>query len=190
MIDAPHLFGAEEVFDEEAERILSALAAVFGTPRWRVDGVRSAEWIANKWRHAAEAVAEAEALAAEYHDRIDRWLEEATRADRRTIEWATAHLTDWLRREHEADEKVKSRKLPSATIASTAGRERWEVFEEAFVAWARTNRPDLLRAIPQTVATLKQALTVKDGKAITEDGETADGVAVITGERTYTVRLT
>lgn len=184
----PHLV-ADDGPDPEAEAVVGALAALFGQPRWSIDSDRTAEWVMAKLRAAQGEVADAEALAAEYRQRIDDWLADRTRRARATSAWAEHHLTRWLADLHAADEKVKSRKLPSGKVTSTEGRVEWVVEDEdAALRWAADQGYDDLVATtlvgPQKLAA---RLTPHEptGRALTEDGEVAAGITIRRKPRTY-----
>jgi len=183
----PHLRAGDGP-DPEAEAVISALARVFGRQPWRIGGEREAEWCANRWAAAKATIDAIDAHADEYAQRIEEWRKARTAEAERTVAWASAHLTRWLEREHEADPKVLSRKLPSATVASKAGGERWEIHPDLFIPWALVNgRTDLLKITP-ALNEAKKALERKDDQAIDPDtSELIPGVIVEDSPRSFRV---
>lgn len=186
----PHLYGAEGV-DEEAERVVAALATIFGAPRWQITDDRTAEWVMSRLAAATAEVEAAEVEAAEYRQRIDEWLADRTRRARATAEWADAHLRRWWQGEVEASgEKVLSRKLPSGKVGSTAGRLEWQVLDEAAAVRALADEEDLDGLIVTKLAgvqALAKALVVDEagGRAVTPGGTVVPGIVVVRKPRTY-----
>ena len=189
----PHLFGGDGP-DEEAERVVAALAGIWGVPRWRITDDRTAEWVMSKLRAAQAELDEAEAIAAEYRSRIADWLESRTRRAVGTRKWAEAHLTRYLEDLHAADPKVKSRPLPSGRISSTAGRFEWVVADEgmALAAVQAAGLQDELVVPAQLVGPqrLAQVLDVDEPNeaAVTKDGTIVAGLVVRRRPRTFTAK--
>ncbi len=184
----PHLTAADGP-DEEAERVVSALAAIWGAQRWRITDERSAEFVMAKLKAADAEIGDAEALAADYRARIDDWLADRTRRARATHEWADAHLTRWWQEEVEANPKTLSRKLPSGKVSSTAGRIDWQVVDEeaAIRALADEGLDELVVTKLAGVQALGKALTVDEpnGRVVTADGGVVPGIVIVRKPRTY-----
>lgn len=179
-----------DAVDEEAERVVSALAAVWGAPRWRVTDDRTAAWVMAKLAAATAELAEAEAAAEVYRSRIADWLEARTRKAVGTRKWAEFHLCSYMEDLHAADPKVKSRVLPDGKLASTAGRLEWQVVDPAAAVQALTDEGLAELVVPATVAGVqKLAATLKPdeetGVVRTPDGTTVPGLVVARKPRTY-----
>lgn len=185
----PHL-RADDGPDPEAEAVVSALASLFGHPRWTITTEREAEWVMSKLAAASREIAETEQLAADYRQRIDEWLADRTRRARATSDWADAHLCRWWQREVEASGgKVLSRKLPSGRVSSMAGRLEWQVVDEqaAITALSHEGMDELVVTKLAGVQALAKALTADEpnGRAITPDGGVVPGLVVVRRPRTY-----
>lgn len=185
----PHLLAGDGP-DEEAERVVSALARLFGVPPWRITDERTAEWVMAKLRAATREVDDAEVLAAEYRARIDDWLEDRTRRARATSAWATAHLERWLADLHAADPKTKSRKLPSGKVTSTEGRLEWTVADEAAAVRALADEEDLDGLVVTKLAGVRDLAAAlmadeANGRAVTPSGTVVPGIVVRRKDRTY-----
>lgn len=178
-----------DAVDEEAERVVSALMRIGGRPPWSISNDREAAWVMGKLAAASREINEAEALAAEYRERIATWLYDRTRGAMSTRSWAEALLCRYLEDLHAADPKVKSRRLPDGRISSTEGRVQWEVVDEdaAIKALTDAGLGELVVtsvAGPQALAKLLLADQDK-GRAITADGIVVDGIVVGRRPRTY-----
>lgn len=185
----PHVLASDGV-DEEAEAVVSALARLWGAPPWRITDDRTAEWVMAKLRAAAASIEASEAQAAEWRQRIDDWLADNTRRARATSAWAEAHLTRWLADLHAADEKVKSRKLPSGKVTSTEGRLEWVVEDEDAAVRALADEEDLDHLVKTSLAGVRDlgaALTVDEaaGRAVTPGGTVVPGITIRRKPRTY-----
>lgn len=157
---------------------------------WEIQDRGAAAWAVSKIRQAhhtydvdtIDARNAIDALRAEA-DRIQEQVDARAKDRDHTVEWFTAHLTDWLRRLREDDPEVKSVKLPGGTVKSRAGREI-VTYEDAeavaryadehgldFAAWEpAVDKGPLLRHVKAT-------------------GEAPPGVAVERTDTTYSVDL-
>lgn len=176
--------------DEEAERVVSALAAVWGAPRWRVTDDRTAAWVMGKLAAAQAELDEAEAQAEEYRSRIADWLEARTRKAVGTRKWAESHLTRYLEDLNDADPKVKSRVLPDGKITSTAGRLEWVVIDEDVALEVVTDAGLTDLVVPARLAgpqMLAKVLDVREDleAAVTPDGHLVAGIVVRRRPRTF-----
>jgi hypothetical protein len=133
-------------------------------------------------------MADVEALYRHRSNELGLWREAARRRDERVRAFLVARLEAFHRARLAVNPRALTVHLPAGDLKSTAGQDAWTYTDEdAFVAWAQANgRSDLLR---ETVApdrnAVKKAFTVKDGKAVTEDGEVVPGVAVEDVDRTF-----
>ena len=86
------------------------------------------------------------------------------------------HLVAYLAAEIAAGRKTKSLELPGGTIKLTARQPKVDVEPEAFLAWAQTARPDLVRTKlePDKTALKKAAVLAEDGVVVI-DGEIVPG---------------
>lgn len=145
--------------------------------RWRINDDESAEWA---FRHLAEAEANLEALrlrADAWAEKIQRWFEQAAREPARSAEFWTAHL-EWYARRLRSEAGRKSVKLPSGALSTRTVAAAAEIAdEEALIAWASENCPELIR-IREDV----QVSTLREHVALEEPGVVWRRVDLETGE--------
>jgi hypothetical protein len=153
---------------------------------WRIDGDRTAEWVAAKLAAARGRQEERSAMAAEWRERIDRWQIDAGRRDAATIDWAVGELTRYMLDERRRDGR-KTVVVPSAKIRSTARPSSVTVTDEAaLLAWLDTHVEPALRdlVVRRTIRTgelrgLLHPVEVAAGWAVVDlDGQIPDGVTV------------
>lgn len=153
---------------------------------------RHAEWVAAKLRDLQLRRDEVVAQANEQRRLIDEWQQSLTSELDAQIEFREGQLVRYLQTLREADDKVSSHKLPSATITSRKGRTSVQVPDEAaFAAWAQAN-PDLELAstvVKPDKKRLGQLSVTGDGQLVTEAGEVVPGVGIVQGDRTYAVKV-
>ena len=136
-------------------------------------------------------VAHAEAVVAAEKDRLDAWLE------RRRAVHDTSFLEAALAGYHEArlarEPKLKTIHLPSGDLVARKQPDRWDIDDDAFLAWASEHHPDLIRVRPPEVdrAAVKKALTVHDdGRVIDgQSGEVVPAITVEAGGITFAVKV-
>lgn len=148
-------------------------------PLFRVTDLASADWAGRKIVQAQARIDEAKAYRVKVLAKLDAQVAREEARARPVIEFMEAMLTDWLRREIDADPKgAKSRSLPSGvTVKRVAGRESLVVEdEEALIGWALANEPQLLKYTPK-VADIKAAVKI--------DGLAVPGVALTRGEDSF-----
>lgn len=180
--------------DDEVRDYLEALSYVdpeghtppTPTLPFAVRDLGSADWAGRK-------VAQAQAKVDEVRAWRDRVVAEADAAvareearQRPTVEFFEWHLTDWLRREIEADTSKKPRKsrdLPcGVTVKRTPGGKTLVYTDEAaLVEWLDANYPECLNVSPRK-AEVKTLLT-KDGVKVPHVviEESPDGYSVVVG---------
>lgn len=125
----------------EAERVEEAFA---------ITDDSAATWALRKVARAEAEVARVLAVANGEIARINQWKADACRGPVDDIGFFKAHLVDYRRRLEDADPKLpKTYKLPAGDLTVRKGPSRVEVTdEEAFVAWAEVNDPELLSRKP------------------------------------------
>ena len=153
--------------------------------RFEVRDLASADWAGRKIRQAQSKIDEARDYRAKVIAQLDAHVarEEARHAP--TIEFFEHHLTQWLRRELDADPKgKKSRDLPCGlTVRKTAGRPRLVVDDhEALVDFLTSSEEthELVEAVWKYDANEVKRLVTRDGLAL-------KGAHVETGEDSYKV---
>lgn len=165
---------------------------------WRVDGDRTAAWALRRIaEHQAEIGRVIVAAAADI-SAVKAWEADATRAPRRSIEFFEAALIDYRHRMEAENPKLPSTyKLPGGNLTRRAGRVRFTVVDEdALLAWAEQNAPDVIarRALVSPLKSDDYTVVIDDdgepaGPVVTADGEVVPGVRVHVPRDTYGVVL-
>ena len=142
---------------------LDALDADGGGTGWRVRTDDDAEWALRKIGAARAELAELEAKAKRWADKIASWFEQAAKDPERTAEFFTAQVERYAmaeRREHDR----KSVKLPSGKFSTRSVPLALEIDDdEALVEWAVDNLPDAIRVREDVqVSTLRAHVPIVD----------------------------
>lgn len=138
------------------------------------------------WRR--RKIAQAESVAAAVIEQAQAHVE----AERKRFD--TSWLEDRLRSYHEArladDPGAKSLRFPSGELVARKQPDRWTIDDETFLAWAtKAGRAELIRTKAEVDRqSAKKRLTVKDGLAVTDDGEAVPGIEVEPGGVAFTVK--
>jgi phage host-nuclease inhibitor protein Gam len=150
---------------------------------FHVDDDRKAEWAARKLAKVERKRADVVALAEHEIARVTGWRDgELERLDRDAA-WFRDLLTGYLRQLRRDDPKVKTYRLPSATIRARQTPAKVEYDPAALAAWADAEgRDELLRV---KVDVDRTAVKV----AVLTDGEVIPGVTIIPPQDTYSVAL-
>ncbi len=139
-------------------------AAASDRDAYRIGGVREADWAARKLRQAQARIAEAETEAAGQKAEIDEWLCHERQVHQPDVDYFTGLLTRWWQGEISValDEagndwtrvKTKTRRLPSGVqIAARKNPDSLVVDDpDAFLAWLKANRPELVETIEKPKA--------------------------------------
>ncbi|HEV2896118.1 MAG TPA: host-nuclease inhibitor Gam family protein, partial [Actinomycetota bacterium] len=154
------------------------------------DANRAMRQLAKVRRHLEEVDAAVRATA----ERAKAWADD----EHRRAEFLVALLENRLegfhrvRVERDGKDAITIR-LEHGSLTSNAGQATWSYpDEDAFLAWARENAPDLVnqpepppaRPFRDKVKALFKG-HIKDGKAVTEDGEVVPGLVVHDAVRKY-----
>lgn len=108
---------------------------------WTCDSDGAAEWAMRKLAEAAKRVAEAAQQHGAWVAELDRWLDDVTRADRRTIDFMTAQLNRYALERAENGGPATLR-LPSGTVPTRDEKPKAEIVDdEAYIAWAEAHLP-------------------------------------------------
>lgn len=158
---------------------------------WQVDGDKTAIWALRKLADAEREVRRCTELHADERERIDEWLDHATRSPLRTIEFMRAALIDYRHRlEDEKPDLPPTYKLPHGTITRRSQPMRVVIDDLGeFCDWALANDRNLLKFTPAKtpLATYRHTLGDDPGesKLATEDGEPIPGVRIVRPEPVY-----
>lgn len=133
-------------------------------------------------------------------DQLGRWFVGRDEPRQTQESWLLRSLDAYHRGVY-ARSKTATISFPNGELASRQGQPGWEYDDEAaFLAWAETNAPGLVRRPPPPAPEIdknavKQALTRRDekGKAldygVTEDGERPPGLRIVSAVRKYEVKV-
>lgn len=150
---------------------------------WAITDDGSADWAIER---IAEERAEADRLIAIATDRIAELQARIAGIQKRT-ESRTGYLT-MLLREYMAtvpENRVKATKtqakypLLSGDLVWKYPAPKVEHDDEALIPWVAENAPDFVEQVPKLAwGELKKSLEIKDGKAISPEGEVVPGITV------------
>lgn len=153
-----------------------------------VDNDAKADWAIRRLGSIRAKMAENAALAQAELDRVNAWLEHVNGAFDGDIAYFEGQLRQYAERQRA--EGRKTVELPHGKIKSRAVAAKFEVIDKAaFLDWARTNAPELIKITEApSITAMNEALTkAADAEAaITAAGEVVPGVSVVPG----TVSLT
>lgn len=137
-------------------------------------------------------IAQVEETAARQIDRINEWAERRYEVLHGRARWEQEGLEMWHRAVLADDPNRKTISLPCGTLKSRVQQPVWVFDDEAFIAWARENAPELVRVPEPQVdkAAAKKALLALPeggGEVITEAGEVVPGAEVTFRGPSFTV---
>lgn len=150
----------------------------------------AAAWAMRKLRSVRARQAENERIATDERARIDAWLAEVNKPLDRDATYFEAILADYaLRCRENPDDARKSINLPTGKVSTRTTQPKWSVEPTAFLDWARSSHPDLIRIKEEAdLAKIKDTLiATKDGVAVSPEGEPVPGVTVLPGAITTSV---
>lgn len=152
--------------------------------RFRIQHEGQAVWAVRKLRDAAAHRRRIEQTAEAEMARIQAWVSrECAEADREDT-YFTGLLTDYVMRVREASAgHVKSVDTPYGSVKTRQVPAGWEMDEDAVLAWAEAERPELVRTSQRfALADAKKLLSVVGGVAVDpETGALVPGITVTPG---------
>lgn len=149
--------------------------------------------------HIEAEHARIDALADARVEDVNGWREREHARFAQSEGWTRAMLQAWHEHRLDADPKAKSLSYPSGTLKSRARAAGLDLVDtEAFLRWAETHAPDLIRETVKHApdkkaaeAYLRAAETETGPVAIDPStGESVPGVEVRPASRTFTVEVT
>lgn len=161
--------------------------------RFTITDDGAAAWAMRKLRAVRAKQAENARLATDEHARIDLWLTEVNAPLDRDATYFEAILGDYaLRCRENPDDGRKSLNLPTGKVSTRVTQPKWSVDADAFLGWARTSHPDLIRVKEEAdLAKMKETLDVHESTsgliATTPEGELVPGVTILPGGLTTSV---
>ena len=148
--------------------------------RFRVEDDGAAAWAMRKLRTIRSKQAENAQLYADELARLDLWLDEVNKPLDNDANYFESLLNDYaIRCRDNSEDGRKSLNLPTGKVTTRSGTAKWEVDSESFMAWAKTNQPDLIRIKEEpNIQAIKEFTYWKDDVAITAEGEVIPGVRI------------
>lgn len=146
-----------------------------------VDTDQKADWAIRKLAVVRKKQAENQAIHDAEIVRIQEWLSTVNTALERDALYFEAVLTPYALLQRSEGRKTVT--LPHGTIKTTAGQAKVEFKNEAaFIEWAKTNDPSLLRIKTDIDKTAVKSLITEEGVVISTQGEIIPDVEVIPAE--------
>lgn len=181
-----HLAEAYDVDVEE--QIAIAVAAENGetfhplaapqADRFIIDDEDKANWALRKLAKITAARDDVKAQARVEFDRIATWLDEQlTRADREA-EFFEELLEQFHRNQLTADPRRKTINLPAGTLRARKKPPNVEIEDvDAFLEWAREERPEFVRTKYEVARTAVKDAACKDGEVLPHVAVEPEGVS-------------
>jgi hypothetical protein len=196
----PKVDGIEDVITTAIEEVDAPEVEGITTGTWRVTNKGEADWALAKLAKARAARAEVEAI---YHDRVTAAHDALMEAMAPVVEWRKEQVARYdddeerwealLLQYHRTlladDDHAKTVELPHGTLKARKTPDRWDVDDDAFLAWAQDGQRGLVRVkqSPDKKAMRELLKVADDGCVVTEEGELVPGVTVERGEVRFTV---
>lgn len=173
----------DEYFEHMQAEIEGQSAEAF-----RIDTDGKAEWACEKITQARANINRRNALAQEKIEQVERWLEQANKADQGTIDNMTSMLHPYFisLRESGALGKKKSYPLPSGTLQMRAKPIQFSRNDDEIIPWAQPQGLVEVKESPDWAEMKKRIVPMEDGSVVDKDtGEVIPGVTVAekAGER-------
>ena len=160
--------------------------------RFRVDDDSAAAWAMRKLRAIRKRQDSNRLIAEDEIDRVNSWLDEVNAPMDRHAAYFEGLLRDYaLRCRENPDDGRKTLSFPSGKVSTRPGSDRWTVDPDAFLPWASTAHPDLIRVKEEpALSEMKAALRVPESSdtPVTDDGEVVPGVVVSSSPVSVTIR--
>ena len=143
-----------------------------------VDNDQKADWAIRKLAVVRNKQSENKAIYDAEIIRITEWLSTVNTALERDALYFEAVLTPYALLQRSEGRKTVT--LPHGVIKTTAGQPKVEFKDEsAFIEWARSNDPTLLKIKTDIDRTAVKALITEEGVVISTQGEIVPDVQVI-----------
>ncbi len=156
--------------------------------RFRIEVDDVASWALRKLARLRMDQHRDDTTAALEHERIAAWRDDQAAHRAHDVEFFTAHLVDYARRQRALGRK--SVPLPPGTLKTRENAERIQVSDaEAFVTWARSGAAlDLVRERPvPDMTAIAKALTIAGDAVVDESGVIVPGLSVAPASVSVTV---
>lgn len=155
---------------------------------WYPQSAGEADWCMGKLALARSELHAIDAQRLEWQEKLDAWYADVTRQPDDRQRFFTGRLEDYARRQREATGgatltlpggKVTSRRNPAKLLVSDP---------EAVLAWARQCAVEVIKEVVR-LDELRRAVTVRDGRPVSRDGEVVAGLDVEPEFTSYSVKV-
>lgn len=147
-----------------------------------IDDLGKAAWAARRIAQAQERITDRQALAAVYHEKIDRWCLESDTPDLRTIEYLTYLLRPFVEAEIAKNPRRKTLAFLGATVQLRRRPDHLEVNDEASAIAFLESSPHA-----NAVVTTK-ALSKSSVKDLLKKGHEVPGAILVPGTEDLVVK--
>lgn len=169
-----------------------ALPENFDAKTFIVNDESQAVWAMRNLATAQRRIDTVERLANEEHERIDRWVEYATKTQKNIVQYFTSALESYMLRLREEEDR-KSLSLPDGDITSRSIPDKAAVSDlGVFLKWAQESGHSQWVRIKQEadLAALKDHVEFNGDEVIDSDtGETIDGLLHIEGAISVSIKV-
>lgn len=186
---------AVETYVDSDEALRDDVRTALDVARFRVETIGHAEWAMRRLAEAEARLDEINRQANEWVAEIEAWAAREAARPEATAAYFRGLLEEYGRAVRADDPKAATVRLPSGSIESTARKPAPKIVDpDALVAWAQTNRPDVVETtttykVPAAVAkTLGHVVEFAGGADpevdgvtrlfVTDDGEAIPGIEV------------
>lgn len=180
--------------DTEIADHLGALDQSVAPPPYELRDAMHADWTLRRLGAVETRLDQVERLRRAEIERIEAWAQaERSRLEREQA-WYEGLLERWHAERLAEDPKAKTIRLPHGTLSARKAPPRWEFDADAFLAWARSHAPELVRVREEIdVAAAKRTLMLDEpapGEVVapTYAGRTIPGVQVMGLPRHFLAR--
>lgn len=148
--------------------------------QWRIDSDDAANWALRRIAQAEQSIRKREEFVHREIDRLIHWKEKADEADRRVIEYFSAHLRTYFEQLRESGLNRNSYRLPAGTIGTRKTPAKFIRDTERLVEWAEKTDPSLVRVKKEPDwAAVRKRLVVNNNTVVDSvTGEVVPGVVV------------
>lgn len=181
--DEPGAFDPDVDLESEESRV-----------RFSIGDDAQATWAMRRLSSVQQRAAQVSMIAEAERSRIDAWEDRQMKQFQRDENYFQGLLMEYAASERTAHDR-KSIDTPYGSVKSRVSQPVWEVDADAFLQWAKTHAPDLIR-VKETpsLSDMKKFLQIEHTDtlglvAMTPDGEIVPGVDIHPATVNYTVEV-
>ncbi|MDY3947428.1 MAG: host-nuclease inhibitor Gam family protein [Ezakiella sp.] len=156
---------------------------------WSITDDGGAVWATRRLKELEEEKRRKEKMADEEISRLELWKDKELKKIENEKEFFTNHLSSYLMRLRENNPKAKI-ETPYAKVSMRKNPDKWIYKDDVINSLKRTDMSAFIRVKEEVDKVgLKKAVTVKDGKAYTAYGEEIEGVEIIDGGESLSIKI-